>query len=111
MKNELHRLEANYEVLKAEFANEKNQRLALEREIESLSAAESDKNIFKKKYNETFQQLSKTNEKHDRLQSSHNQLLLKFNESEEKLKEATKGNKQLITQNGQLSTEVDTLKK
>ena len=31
VKNELHRLEANYEVLKAEFGNEKNQRLALER--------------------------------------------------------------------------------
>ena len=69
-------------MLKAEFANERNHRVALEREIESLSSAESDKNIFKKKYNETFQQLSKTNEKHDRLQSSYNQLLLKFNESE-----------------------------
>jgi chromosome segregation ATPase len=69
VKNELHRLEANYEVLKAEFGNEKNHRVALEREIESLSAAESDKNIFKKKYNESFQQLSKANEKHDRLQS------------------------------------------
>ena len=49
--------------MKTEYSNERSHRISLEKEIQVLSSAESDKNIFKRKYNETFQQLTKSNEK------------------------------------------------
>ena len=60
VRNELHKLQTEHELLKTEFNNEKNHRVSLEKELELLSLAETDKNLFKKKYNETSQQLSKS---------------------------------------------------
>ena len=109
--NEISRLSIELEKYMEKYRKESDTRVSLEKDVEILKIAEEERNNYRKKFNETTQELSRFREKFERVSANCLQLESKVQEYEDTLKQKGSQKAEVEQKLSNLNKDFDNLKK